>query len=353
MPNRPIAAGHTVSVAYVGAFFDYLQRRGHDAAAYTRQLGISENEPLAYILAASYIQALHEAAERLGDPDIGLHVGERIEARHLGVQGYAVMSCATAEEALGRALRYETLVDTVNRVRLSIDGLEAALVWDTVPGLRSRIFSELDLTSWVVFSRLSTGYALPFLRAEFSHAEPADTREHRRILQCPLVFGALTEKLVFPAAVLQVKMPKPDPTMRRMMDEYGERLLINAAASADPIDQARAHISRQLAHAAPMIEDVARALELTVRTLQRKLAERGLTFSGLVDGVRRELAERYLRDPAIQISEVAFLLGYSEQSAFQRAFKRWTGDAPGGYRQRTLASPFGRGRASGVWLTGE
>lgn len=336
MTDHAIPPHLTVATAYVGVLLEYLAAHGIDAAAFAAKAGIDRNDPTAQIEARAYVRMLDEAAELTKDPDIGLHLGERVQARHLGVQGYAVMSAATLAESLDRALQYQTLVDTINRAVLETRGAESALVWEPTPYSPGRAFSELDVTSWVVFSRLVTGLPLQFARIDFRHPQPVDTREHQRILRCPLRFGAEREAIAFPTAVLKLPMPQPDPMMQKIMDELGQRLLIQAAATDDPVECARAYVSRQLTHTLPKVEEVAGQVGLATRTLQRKLTENGMTYSALVDGVRRELAERYLADPGIQMAEVAFLLGYSEQSAFQRAFKRWTGDSPGSFRQRAL-----------------
>ena len=336
--NDQTIPGHlTVASGYAGALLDYLQKRGIDPEPFAAKASVDRAKPTEQISARDYIQLLDEASVSAGDADIGLHVGECLQPRHLGVQGYAVMSAANTAEALERALKYQTLVDTINRTVLETKGNDAALAWEPTAYNPGRAFSELDVTSWVVFSRLCTGLPIIFKRIDFRHAAPKDTREHRRIFGCEIRFGAEREAILFPTAILKLPMPQPDPMMQRMMDELGQRLLIQAAATDDPLERARAYVSRQLTHALPKVEGTAQSLGLTTRTLQRKLSERGMSFSGLVESVREELAKRYLADPGIQMTELAFLLGYSEQSAFQRAFKRWTGDSPGAFRAKALA----------------
>ncbi|AXQ29848.1 AraC family transcriptional regulator [Solimonas sp. K1W22B-7] len=336
MTDRAIPQHLSVAVTYVGALLDYLGARGHDAKAFATRAGVDPGNDSGQIPARQYVRMLDDAAALTGDPNIGLHVGESVEPRHLGVQGYAVMSAATAAEALERAVRYQTLVDTINKVTVEPMGKDMALVWQPTDYHPGRAFSELDVTSWVVFSRWATGVQRIYTRAEFRHAAPTDLREHERILQCPIRFGAPREALVFNETILGLPMPRQDPMIQRMMDEYGQRLLIQAAASDDPLEQARAYVSRQLTKEVPRVEDVAQSLHMATRTLQRKLTERGMTYSALIEGVRHELAQRYLADPLIHITEIAFLLGYSEQSAFQRAFKRWSGESPGAFRSRVL-----------------
>jgi len=347
MTDHPLPAHVTVTVAYAGALLDYLDKRGVDSAAFAAEAGLDTADLGRRIPAADYLRLLERAARLTGDPCIGLHVGECVDLRHLGAVGYAVMSSENGAEAVSRAQRYEALVASVNRTSLVTAGDESALLFVPIAESPGRTYMELDLTLWVNLWRRAVAQPIAFKRVEFSHPAPADTRPHARIFQCPVCFDARRNAVVFPTALVNMPMRQPDPVLRQLMDEYARRLLIQAATSEDPVARARAYISQKLTEAPPRIGAVAAALGLTPRTLQRKLTDSGLSYSGLVEGVREELARRYLQDPAIDITEVAFLLGYYDQSTFHRAFRRWTGDSPGAFRQHALA-PRGAAHAGAV-----
>lgn len=336
MTDHPFPAHVTVTVAYAGALLDYLDQRGVNSATFAAEAGLDTANLSQRIPAQDYLRLLDQAARLTGDPNIGLHVGECVDLRHLGVVGYAVMSSENATEAVSRAQRYETLVASINRTTLVTTGDESALVFTPTADAPGRTYMELDVSLWVSFWRRAAAHPIALKRVEFSHSAPADTRAHARIFQCPVCFDARRSAAVFSTALMKAPMRQPDPVLRQIMDEYARRLLIQAAASEDPVTRARAYISQKLTEAPPRIGVVAAALGLTPRTLQRKLMDSGLSYSGLVEGVREELARRYLQDPAIDITEVAFLLGYYDQSTFHRAFRRWTGDSPGAFRQRAL-----------------
>ena len=117
-----------------------------------------------------------------------------------------------------------------------------------------------------------------------------------------------------------------------MMDRLAAHKMESLRLSDDPLNAARQLIVKQLEDDGVELAGIAAQLNLSTRSLQRLLQEQGLSFTQLVDGVRRELAERYLADATLDLTDIAFLLGFSEQSAFQRAFKRWMGKTPAAFR---------------------
>ena len=169
-------------------------------------------------------------------------------------------------------------------------------------------------------------------------AEPTDTREHARIFGCPLRFAQPCYRVVLPAAALDAPLIQPDPAMRELTQRLADQQLHALPRDEGWLAQARALIARRLQRPPVEIDGVAAQLALSTRSLQRRLQGEGLSFSELVEQVRRELAEQHLADRTLDLADIALLLGYSEQSAFQRAFKRWTGLTPAQWRARRRGS---------------
>lgn len=139
--------------------------------------------------------------------------------------------------------------------------------------------------------------------------------------------------MIVPKSWQGLGLIQPDPAMRQLMDRLAQQQLLTLTRTDDPLVRARRLIAQRLGDGELELSHVASALHVSPRTFQRKLQEHGESFTQLVDGVRKEMAERYLEDASLSLTDIAFLLGYSEQSAFARAYKRWTGHAPARTRQ--------------------
>ncbi|MBT8765886.1 AraC family transcriptional regulator [Metapseudomonas boanensis] len=334
----------SVSVAYLHGLLDHMD-----------QCGVSSAEMLAYvqlapavlaqrdqrIAASAYLELLARAVRLSGDENLGLHLGEAVRPGTYGVLGYLLMSCATLADALHRQARYAALVGDLGRVDLADEppraGLESqvALSWQSLLPQQRRQLAEEALAGWVTFGRWITGLNIPPTEVRLQHAAPADTSEYARIFRCPVLFGQPDNALVFPKRLLATPLGQADAQVRRMLDGYAEGLLAQLRQGAHVLDRARELLAGQLSGPGADLERLAEALELSPRTLQRRLREAGLSFSQLVDETRQQLVLHYLRDPALELADIALLVGFSEPSSLARAFRRWTGQRLGEYRRPT------------------
>lgn len=176
------------------------------------------------------------------------------------------------------------------------------------------------------------------MRVEFSHPRPADTGEHERIFECPVRFGADACQLVIARDVWDTPCPGRDPALFSLLDVHA-RTLLDQLASPDVVGRVREAIEAELRGGNPKIESVARRLAMSPRTLQRRLRDQGVLFNDLLDAMRFRAAKSYLAQRDIASREVAYLLGFAEQSSFNRAFKRWSGQTPVEFRRGTSAGP--------------
>lgn len=333
-----------VYLSYARSLLDHLSAQGHDVAPLLTGAGLTPamlDEADRTIPAAVYA-GFWEAGERLTrDPALGLHVGELIRPSKYGVLGYVAMSCETLGESLLRQKRYQDLVGKSGRSELVRQGDACELRWYSDLASLSRHVGEEHLASWVAFARwmLGTPGAQP-RQALFEHSAPDDLGEHRRIFGCELMFDQPYTAVVFAADLLQRPLRDKNAAMRRLMDLHAETLLAQRVQGEDGTAHAlRAAIAARLTDGPPSIDAVAAQLKIPARTLQRRLAQNGTHYRDLLDDVRRRLALRYIGDSGLELPEIAFLLGFAEQSSFQRAFKRWTGLPPGQYRHDGPPAP--------------
>ncbi|MFO0745589.1 MAG: AraC family transcriptional regulator [Myxococcota bacterium] len=291
--------------------------------------------------------ALWSEAERLtGDVDFGLHTAERIQPGAFDVLDYAVRTAPTLAAALERLARYNRLehdvaefamVDLADPPRTRVvHGFGAGRPGQAIGQHRHSI--EFTLASLVVIGTQLAGRRLVPLAVELHHPRPPSSAEHERVFGCKPRFAAPENALELAAADLAAPVPAADPRLWRVIERHAEALL---AARPAPAQSMAARVAREvtaaLGEGAPTLAAIAQRMRMSERSLQRRLKDEGVSFDGLVEGLRRELALSYLADPKVAISEVAYLLGYSEPSAFHRAFKRWTGTTPGEVRAPSAA----------------
>jgi AraC-like DNA-binding protein len=277
------------------------------------------------------------AARETGDDCFGLHLGTTYRFESVGALVYAVLNAPTVEVAVQNLARYGRTFVQGGALTLDRDGAQVRVgyVLDVDDPELCRQHAE---GAAVVNTRLLRQLIDPGWRPRcvlFGHAEPGDTTEHVRILGAPLRFGApIAMAVVFDADVLPRPVPGADRRLLPIVERHLQEILASKDASASVLDDVRNAIAETLCDGAPTIRIVAKRLGTSVRTLQRRLGAERAVFSLLVDEVRRDVALRYLADGKAELTEIAFLTGYSELSAFGRAFRRWTGSTPLAARKR-------------------
>jgi AraC-like DNA-binding protein len=318
-----------VPETYVQLLYEYLDARDCDPEPL---LGHSwptpEPDALGGIPAVRWGEMLEIAEAHLADPLIALHVGQTINPRHLGILGAVLLACGSVGEALQRYERYQRLIFDVvpMSTAVALDGLE--LKWDTQEYVPGRLVVELGFAVMAQMLRsLARGKASP-LAVMFLHTGPDDTSAYDDFFGCPVHFGQPESIIRIDPAILSLPLKSPDPDLVALLDRHAEALLSKLPQDDELIERVRREIVQRLHHGEPDIEVVAAKLACSPRTLQRKLNSAGTNFRRELNVVRHELAHGYLRDRRLKVIDIALLLGYSEHSAFTRAFREWTGKSP-------------------------
>jgi AraC-like DNA-binding protein len=266
--------------------------------------------------------------ETTGQSGLGLRIAEYVHPEAYEVFGCLIAASATLGEATLRATRLIGLVTSTVRLSFHHEGDRASLSVDPLyPELVHPETIEFMVGAAAVISQRITGQALPAIEVCFTHAAPADVSHHKRIFGAPIRFGAAFNGLVFAASLLDVPIQSSDSTLCATLQRQADELMARESVRGFKAS-VRAALVTELRGGDPSAERVAAALGVHPKTLTRRLRAEGSTFQRLREELRLQLAERYLRQPGLSVEEVAFLLGYSERSAFHRAFRRWTGRAP-------------------------
>ncbi len=336
-PSTTAETGGYVTLAYVNSLVDYLRSQGHDPATILAPAGFNpegRDQNRERIPVLLWVELLRVSAEATGDDCLGLHVGESIKPGHWGVLGYVTMNCDTLGDAVERLFRYEKLVGDVSRSTLDVHGdLVELHVRSPIRPHPPRQLAELVLAAWVSYGRWIGGLQAQPSRIRFQHPAPADTGEHQRLFGCPVDFGEDSTSVTFPVTYLDLELVQADPDMRAMLDDKARQQLELIEEEDEFLSGVRAALQQVIPGGHPTLATLAGHLDMSPRTLQRRLEQHDQTFQKLLDETRCQLALHYFRTGGDSLIDVTFLLGYSEQSAFQRAFRRWTGKTPGRYRK--------------------
>jgi AraC-like DNA-binding protein len=317
-----------------------LAATGADVGALLAAVGIERSilDDVDARVPVSVDLALWAEAQRLsGDECFGLHVAERLRPGAFDVLSYTMRTSATLEGAFERLVRFNRLLHDVADLRLGRDGAEARLTVRLLPDGNPRQLGEFALAAFTLFSRDATGVDVMPRAVEFSHAEPADTAEHRRIYRAPVFFARPETTLVLPRGALELPMRQADPNLCTVLERQLHELLARLPTGESLLDRLRRQIAAQLCGGDPTVEAVARRMFMSPRTLHRRLREAGTSYRLVLEGLRQDLAARYLSEDRLSIADAAYLLGFSEASAFHRSFKRWTGRTPADYRRAAHA----------------
>ena len=336
-------SGRRVAGPYLQPLLEAAAARGVGAADLARAAGLAHDglAPLPESLAAEdYVRLLDSGAELTGDAHFGLHVGERVKLGTYNVYGLILLSCRDFGQALQQTMRFEGLAHDLGRSTLEVDGDRAQYLWHNNFPSASRHLAESVFAGIRVFGNWLAGAALPPAPVAFTHAAPENCSEHLRIFGAPVTFGAAVDSACFDAALLKWPVPNADVGLYPVLQQHAEQLLrekLRNQAEGGIVAQVRALITENLAQDRARLPHIARELHLAPRTVQRKLQEAGFTFQQVLDQTRRQLAQDYLKQGQFGLAEIAFLLGYQEQSSFNHAFKEWTGFNPGAYRGKVSA----------------
>jgi AraC-like DNA-binding protein len=202
-----------------------------------------------------------------------------------------------------------------------------------------RLSNEATLASaWQIGKEVTTGDLRP-LAVFLKHPAPGSGEEHEQHFGCPVHFSSDRDALLVPAVAVTAPNRLGDESISRFFDTHLETELAKIGDDASLDQRVRIQISQSLSAGIPKISEIAGRLGMSGRTLQRRLADRGFSYQELVDASRRQLAERLLQQSSYPLAEIAYLTGFSEQSAFNRAFKRWAGQTPRSYRLGVQSNP--------------
>ena len=275
-------------------------------------------------------------------PDLkhsSIAVATHVTPRHVGVLGYLIMACDTLGQALVTYQRYETLFYGMPLAKPKVSAHSAGIYWKPDPPRAEA--EEVAIIALVHFIRNQVDESLPLALTKVSFCHET-TSAHQMALQeyfgCDVEMGAEATGIEFPHEVLKLPLLQREPGLRELLEAQAAAML-RALPENDTNEferQVQAQLVKMLPEGEANIEALAKKLHCSVRTLQRRLGVKNLTWKGLLDNTREQLARQYLQDKGLSLLDIALLLGYRDQGTFTRSFRRWSGTTPLAYRKSFL-----------------
>jgi AraC-like DNA-binding protein len=314
-----------------------LEQLGYDLdglLASARLCRADVEDPEAYVSPSACARVFARARQERRVPNLALHLALRTPVGTSPLLDYLIVSSDSVGQGLQRLARYLRLVNPA--IRVAVDDVDDPA--DVVVDSGGDPFgAELTVSMSVVRFMRETDDQLKVAYVTFTH-DPDDVSEYARVLRCPVRTGESWNGWALPKESLRLSLRRRDPALRRWLERQAADMLARLPAGNDVIDDVRRVLATQVTAGDITIDVVARRLATTPRTLQRRLARTGTSFDALRDDMRKQAAEVYLADATLSITEVAYLLGYSEPGALHRAFKRWYGMTPEAFRQKQHGS---------------
>jgi AraC-like DNA-binding protein len=336
-------AAPTINLASVVYGLDaYMRSRGADAREALRRAGLEPadlTDPDRRVPLIRYLDLLEICADVLNDSQFGLKFGAQYEPRHAGVVGNVALASRTVGEAFEMMGRYmPTMVDgTVHGLDVS-DGL-AFVYWYYIDPVMMSYHQKADWAVAFACNLLRIGLGDPHwtpqevLLPQLRDETPVARRTRAEVMGDNIRAGHAWAGIRIASDLLKRPMATADAMIESLMRHYGDLRLAALPRHQGEIEQLRREIARLLVKGASGIEPLAKVTGTSVRTLQRRLKEAGLSYSDIQEDVRKTLALNLLENETLALAEIAFSLGYSEVSAFNHAFRRWVNQSPGDYRR--------------------
>lgn len=292
------------------------------------------DDPDAMVPVGAMAVLWERAQEATGDDCVGIHIAMAAPVESFGVHAYAVLSSASLRDAYRRAGRYQRLIHEGTDLTFEETSGEGVLSHRR-PGGRSvsRQPAEFLVTTWLRFGRLVSGRDWTPDLVCFDHERPNDATELERLFGTSLQFRSGRTAMHVAGAVLDQPNPAADATLLAMLDSHAAALLELLPERDTVSGQVHRWLIVSQGTERPTAAAASRALHMSARTIRRRLNMEGTTFRELLDRVRHERAVALLSARRYGIADVAYLLGFSDLSAFYRAFRRWTGSTPAEFRE--------------------
>lgn len=320
----------------LGALWKQLEGYGIDPAPVFESEGVDPETMFdqgARIPVERYQRLDVKAAELSGDPNFGLKGAEYFRPAHLGALGFAWLASSSLRTAFQRISRYSRVIQEKLVVELDEDDEFFYVRMDAqLPLLNERIREDGQLSSILKFCRVIAGKDFNPAKICLKQSEPANTGYYFELFRCPVEFSSEETMMVIHLKDVDKRLTGSNDQLAKLNEHIVVKYLAHSAKQ-DIVNRVKAAVIDGLANGEVSENSIAGELHTTPRNMHRKLQKEDTSFKQLLTDVRKDLAQQYIQDRSKTLTEISFLLGFSEVSSFSRAFKGWTGKPPSEARQ--------------------
>ncbi len=325
----------TVSISWVNTVIAAAQKLGVERHLLLQTAGINSAELAAERWPIDHITRLWRAAERCtGDPGFGLKAGAQVGPASLNVVSFLLQSSSSVREAFTHLQKYQRLISDGGRFQLLSGQQQTWLVYHPCQGelafsphqIEAVLAAVIRFISW-----LTQAPATP-RSVQFTHTQLGPMDGYQAIFSCPIIFEQAFNGVLFDNVLLDQTLPQADQQLTHLHEQHAAAQL--SVISNDVMKNLPQWIIKQCTHSAKTRAQVARDLDVSSRTLTRRLSAQNTSYERLRDGAKKQLALELIKQPTRSLADIAQTLGYAELSPFYRAFKRWTGQTPARWRKQ-------------------
>ena len=323
-----------VAIELLEAVVEYLSQKGVSLDAIWNKHGVSleELEDKQFVPFELFADCFRLGEKALQDKAFGLHVGETVSTRHWGQLGYLILAGEDGFESINYIQRYARLITDAMESTFSLDGEHLVCHFHMNPHYFDRHACEFFISSILSLGKFMSEGQFRFKEIHFSYQLEASVAIYESVLDCRCLFEQRENKIIVEKSMLAFTSTYRDPRLKKVLEQHALTVLQNLGSSDDLVRDIRSFVLDALPNGAPSLKQVCERFQMSERSLQRMLAKHSLSYQELVDQLRADLAKTYISND-YSFLDIALLLGYSEQSAFHRAFKRWTGLPPAKYKK--------------------
>ncbi|WP_298443174.1 AraC family transcriptional regulator [uncultured Ferrimonas sp.] len=345
-----ISKGQSISTEYIESLLSHAQQQGYDVPELLQSVGISpEQLQQQQFPVMQFARLFQRLTELLQDEQFGMLTGGKIPSGTFRMMCYAIEHCNDLETALHRCSDfYEICKGPTIKPSITIEGELVRFHFRPLNSLPNEIIEQVvlnrspalirtTLSIWHHFISWMIGCRLPLAQASFTFAPQPNPQDYELLFQCPLQFRQQENCFWFPRSWLQRPLVQSEAAWRGFLKTAPHQLVVMVNGDQSISARIRARFGRDFSRALPSLEQMAKMEGMSARTLRRHLANEGLNYSQLKSQCRYEASLDYLNCPELSIHDVATLVGFEDPSPFIRAFKQWTGQTPGEFRNTILS----------------
>jgi len=335
-----MARRQTTSAVSIIALFDILKDHGVSVEALEKKTGINRrkmDDPDARITMRQFLNLWQIAVDVTGDPAIGLHLRKNYGKSYMH---FVIMIALNSENLLGAVnswAQYDRLICDTDRVELFEEKDHYVFTYAAAyPEYENRWIPEHHFSYAIEYARKISGEDINPVEVWYKHEDPGYKKEYEKIFRCPVYFGRSENMVRLTKKHMLLPILSPDPYLKTLLKKHADEFIKKYASDASLKSRVQGYIIQKLHTGTVSAQSVSQAMNMERSTLHRHLKKEGAIFRNLLTQTRQELAKKHLIQ-GLTASQTAYLLGFSEPSTFQRAFKRWYGQNPGEYRREFIS----------------